>query len=83
MSSWEDKRAHQLARLDRMQLDIEETADPDTPETISRLARIEELRDHSLGLTAEQWAAAKDVPDRDVWAPTQGGVSATPRNDTE
>ncbi|HTK65922.1 MAG TPA: hypothetical protein VL595_26305 [Pseudonocardia sp.] len=70
MSSWEEKRAHQLARLDRMQLDIEETADPDAPDTIRRLHRIQELRDLSLALTPQEWAASKDVPDNIPWSPT-------------
>lgn len=63
MTSWQDKRAHQLARLDRMELDLMETATPGAPDTVRRLHRIQELRTQSLALSAEQWDATPDLPD--------------------
>lgn len=75
MTSWEEKRAHQLARLDRMQLDLEETSDPGAPDTIRRMQRIEELRDLSLALSPREWEASRDVPDNIPWSPTPPGAS--------
>ena len=64
MTSWEDKRAAALARLDRMKEEVDETADPRHPETVRRLHRIDELREQSLALTPEQWATTPDIPPR-------------------
>ena len=63
VTSWEDKRAHALARLDRMRTELDETADPGHPDTIRRRHRIKELRRQSLAFTPEQWAATPDIPD--------------------
>lgn len=63
MTRWEDKRAHQLARLDRMELELEETAEPGHPDTIRRAHRIQELRGQSLALSPEQWEATPDIPE--------------------
>ena len=64
MTSWKDKRAHQLARLDRMEAELEETADPGHPDTIRRLHRIKELRALSLAFSRKQWEASADIAEQ-------------------
>jgi hypothetical protein len=46
-----------------MELDLTETAVAGAPDTIKRMLRIQELRNQSLALSAEEWEASRDIPD--------------------
>lgn len=78
MTSWEDKRAHQLARLDRMELHIQETAEPGTADTYDRLARIDELRELTLERSPAEWEASPDLPERPVFQVPKAGANQEP-----